>query len=125
VDTATKTLNPIAWGYVEDALTDQERKAVLGVAGAWFGGKSLERKAPPAPEAVQLPAPRVATRPRSRPASMPRTPAGCSTRGGAASATSRSCARATSTRRPMRWPRRAMPRSWRACSSGRRARGSR
>jgi alkyldihydroxyacetonephosphate synthase len=60
VDTATKTLNPIAWGYVEDALTDQERKAVLGVAGAWFGGKSLERKAPPAPEAVQLPAPRVA-----------------------------------------------------------------
>jgi len=54
-----KTLNPVAWGYVEDALGERERAAVLKVAGAWFGGTSLERRAPPAPEQVVLPASRI------------------------------------------------------------------
>ena len=54
-----KTLNPVAWGYVEDALGDRERDSVLKVAGAWFGGKSLERRAPPAPHEVALPPSRI------------------------------------------------------------------
>jgi alkyldihydroxyacetonephosphate synthase len=53
-----KTLNAVGWGYVEDALSVRERESVLKVAGAWFGGKGLERRAPPAPGDVQLPAPR-------------------------------------------------------------------
>ncbi len=56
---AAKTPNPVAWGYVEDALSDRERESVLKVAGAWFGGKSLERRAPPAPETIALPASRT------------------------------------------------------------------
>jgi alkyldihydroxyacetonephosphate synthase len=54
-----KTLNPVGWGYVEDALSDAERQSVLKVAGAWFGGKALERRAPPAPAQVALPASRI------------------------------------------------------------------
>jgi len=54
-----KTLNPVAWGYVEDALGERERESVLKVAGAWFGGKALERRAPPAPAQVELPAART------------------------------------------------------------------
>ncbi|MGQ0587737.1 MAG: FAD-binding oxidoreductase [Gammaproteobacteria bacterium] len=60
---AGQTLNPVGWGYLEQALGDDERAAVLKVAGAWFGGKSLERRAPPAPEAIQLPKPRLAPPP--------------------------------------------------------------
>jgi alkyldihydroxyacetonephosphate synthase len=56
---AGKTLNPVGWGYVEDALSDAERASLLKVAGAWFGGKALERRAAPAPEAVALPASRI------------------------------------------------------------------
>ena len=59
MDSAAKTPNPVAWGYVEDALTDKERKSVLAVAGAWFGGKSLERRAPPAADDVGLPDSRI------------------------------------------------------------------
>ncbi|MBI2384040.1 MAG: FAD-binding oxidoreductase [Gammaproteobacteria bacterium] len=55
-----KTLNPLGWGYVEDALADRERAAVLKVAGGWMGGRVQERRAPPAPEAVRLPASRIA-----------------------------------------------------------------
>jgi alkyldihydroxyacetonephosphate synthase len=54
-----KTLNPVAWGYVEDALGERERESVLKVAGAWFGGKALARRAPPAPSQVELPAARM------------------------------------------------------------------
>jgi alkyldihydroxyacetonephosphate synthase len=54
-----KTLNPVGWGYVEDALSERERESVLKVAGAWFGGKSLERRAPPDPAQVALPTPRI------------------------------------------------------------------
>jgi alkyldihydroxyacetonephosphate synthase len=55
-----KTLNAVGWGYVEDALSDAERKSVLKVAGAWFGGKSLEQRAAPTVEQVGLPAARIA-----------------------------------------------------------------
>jgi len=56
---AGKTPNPVGWGYLEDALTEAERSSVLKVAGAWFGGKGLERRAAPAPEAIELPPSRV------------------------------------------------------------------
>ena len=56
---SAKTLNPVGWGYREDALGERERQAVLKVAGAWFGGKGLERRAPPAPEAIALPPSRM------------------------------------------------------------------
>lgn len=56
---AGKTLNPVGWGYLEDALTDRERESVLKVAGAWFGGKSLERRAAPPPESIALPPSRM------------------------------------------------------------------
>lgn len=56
---SARTLNPVGWGYVEDALSDRERESVLKVAGAWFGGKGLERRLPPAPGAVTLPASRI------------------------------------------------------------------
>jgi alkyldihydroxyacetonephosphate synthase len=58
-----KTLNPVGWGYLEDALGQREREAVLNVAGAWFGGKGLERRPPPRPEAIELPESRVAPPP--------------------------------------------------------------
>src|SRR5258705_6059438 len=59
-DAAAKTLNPVGWGYLDDALSDAERQSVLTVAGAWFGGKSLERRVAPSPGAVALPASRIA-----------------------------------------------------------------
>lgn len=55
----TKTLNPIGWGYVEEALSDKERKSVLKLAGGWFGGKTLEQQAPPDPAAIGLPPSRI------------------------------------------------------------------
>lgn len=57
---AGRTLNPVGWGYTEDALADRERESLLKVAGAWFGGKSLERRAPPRPADIALPVPRLA-----------------------------------------------------------------
>lgn len=56
---AAKTLNPVGWGYVEDALSGKERDSVLKLAGGWFGGKTLEHRPPPAPESLQLPASRL------------------------------------------------------------------
>lgn len=56
---AAKTLNPVGWGYVEDALGEKERSSVLKLAGGWFGGTALERRTPPPPEAIALPVPRV------------------------------------------------------------------
>jgi alkyldihydroxyacetonephosphate synthase len=58
-----KALNPVGWGYVEDALGEREREAVLKLAANWFGGKGLERRAPPAPDAIELPKARVAPPP--------------------------------------------------------------
>jgi alkyldihydroxyacetonephosphate synthase len=58
-----KALNPVGWGYLEDALGEREREAVLKVAGAWFGGRALERRPPPPPEAIELPKSRVAPLP--------------------------------------------------------------
>jgi alkyldihydroxyacetonephosphate synthase len=58
-----KTLNPVGWGYVEDALGERERESVLKVAGAWFGGKGLERRLGPKPEAIELPKSRIAPPP--------------------------------------------------------------
>lgn len=56
---AGKTLNPVGWGYVEDALSERDRESVMKVAGAWFGGKALERRPPPEPAMVALPKSRV------------------------------------------------------------------
>ena len=56
---AGRTLNPVGWGYVEEALGEREREQVLKVAGAWFGGKSLERRPAPAPSAIALPPSRI------------------------------------------------------------------
>ena len=56
---AGKTLNPVGWGYVEDALSERERESVMKVAGAWFGGKALERRPPPEPAMVALPKSRI------------------------------------------------------------------
>ncbi|HUS25656.1 MAG TPA: FAD-binding oxidoreductase [Candidatus Binatia bacterium] len=54
-----KTLNPVGWGYVEDAVSDAERTAVLKLAAQFLGGKGLDRRAPPAPADVVLPASRL------------------------------------------------------------------
>ena len=54
-----KTLNPLGWGYLEDSLSEKERQSVLKLAGNWFGGKNLELRAPPKPEAVKLPGSRL------------------------------------------------------------------
>jgi alkyldihydroxyacetonephosphate synthase len=66
-DVPAKTLNPVGWGYVEDALTDAERASMLKVAGTWFGGKALERRAPARAEAVALPASRITVPPALAP----------------------------------------------------------
>ncbi|MGH8530402.1 MAG: FAD-binding oxidoreductase, partial [Nevskiales bacterium] len=54
------TLNPVAWGYTDLALTEKERDKLLRMAGQLFGAGPLERRAPPTSEHVELPAPRVA-----------------------------------------------------------------
>ncbi len=56
---ADKNLNPVGWGYVEDALTSRERESVLKIAAGWFGGHSLERRASPEAEDVALPRSRI------------------------------------------------------------------
>jgi alkyldihydroxyacetonephosphate synthase len=60
---AGKSLNPVGWGYIEDALGEREREAVLKIAGAWFGGKGLERRPPPRPADIALAKPRLAPPP--------------------------------------------------------------
>jgi alkyldihydroxyacetonephosphate synthase len=59
----SKTLNPVGWGYVEDALTDAERKPLLKLVSGFLGGKPLERRAPVPPEAMRLPDVRVSIPP--------------------------------------------------------------
>lgn len=54
-----KTLNPLAWGYIEDALTEAERGAVIKVAGSWLGGQPLNARPRPEVSAFELPAVRV------------------------------------------------------------------
>lgn len=56
---SSKTLNPIAWGYTEDALNEAERKPLLRLLGQFIGGASLNAQAPVAASAMQLPASRV------------------------------------------------------------------
>ena len=53
----TKTRNPTGWGYVEDALDARERKALVPMAGALFGGALPD--AAPAPPATDIALPRA------------------------------------------------------------------
>ena len=55
----SKTLNPVGWGYIEDALTERERTSVLNLAATWFGHKSLEQHPAPKPEQIGLPPSRI------------------------------------------------------------------
>jgi alkyldihydroxyacetonephosphate synthase len=54
-----KNLNPVGWGYLEDALTPHERESVMKMAGQWFGGAKLQQVACPEAGDVALPPPRV------------------------------------------------------------------
>lgn len=54
-----KTLNPLGWGYVEQALTAKERRRLMDTIGAVFAGGRLEEKPPPAVEAIRLPRTRL------------------------------------------------------------------
>jgi len=56
----TKTRNPTGWGYSEDALTAKERKALVPMAGALFGGGLPEAVAAPSASDIELPPPRLA-----------------------------------------------------------------
>ena len=56
----SKRLNPVGWGYLEDALSEAERKSVMKVAGSFFGGKHLEPRPAPKPADIVLPASRIA-----------------------------------------------------------------
>lgn len=54
-----KTLNPVGWGYVEDALGEAERKNLTRLIAGFLPKARLEWKAAPAPEAVKLPLARI------------------------------------------------------------------
>ncbi|MGH8454585.1 MAG: FAD-binding oxidoreductase [Nevskiales bacterium] len=49
------TRNPTGWGYLEQALTNKERKRLMGTIGSVFSSQRLEEKSPPAVEAIELP----------------------------------------------------------------------
>ncbi len=53
------TRNPVGWGYVEQALTEKERKRLMGTIGGVFSSQRLEEKPAPAVDAIQLPKPRL------------------------------------------------------------------
>ena len=55
-----KTLNPVAWGYVEDVLTEVERKPLLKLLGGFIGTTKLEARAPVPGDAMKLPQSRIA-----------------------------------------------------------------
>lgn len=55
----TKQLNPVAWGYIEDALSAEERSRILPMAAAWFGGRVAEAQPAPAAAALSLPKSRL------------------------------------------------------------------
>ena len=57
--TSNKSLNPVAWGYVEDALTETERKPLLKLLGGFLGGAKFEARPPPPVGTVKLPAARI------------------------------------------------------------------
>jgi alkyldihydroxyacetonephosphate synthase len=59
-----KTLNPVAWGYVEDALNDSERKPLVKMLGSFLPGAKLEERAAPRPDAIKLPDARVQVPPK-------------------------------------------------------------
>lgn len=49
-----KTRNPTGWGFIEDALSAAERKALVPMAGALFGGGLPEAIAPPLASDIAL-----------------------------------------------------------------------
>ena len=53
------TPNPLGWGYVEQALTDRERKTLLATIGSVFDRSKLLNSPPPSADSIQLPAVRV------------------------------------------------------------------
>jgi alkyldihydroxyacetonephosphate synthase len=53
------TRNPTGWGYVEQALTEKERKRLMGTIGSVFSSQGLEEKQPLPVEAIELPRPRL------------------------------------------------------------------
>ena len=55
----SKTRNPVAWGYSEDAFTEIERRRILPMASAWFGRALPEAVAAPAAADIALPASRL------------------------------------------------------------------
>ncbi|HVT35259.1 MAG TPA: FAD-binding oxidoreductase, partial [Nevskiaceae bacterium] len=55
----SKTLNPVAWGHVEDALNDKERKPLLALLGGFLRGAKLDAVPPPVAADVSLPPSRV------------------------------------------------------------------
>lgn len=56
----SKTLNPVAWGYVEDALGEKDRKPLINLLAGFLGGKRFDSRPPVAAEAMKLPVSRVA-----------------------------------------------------------------
>jgi alkyldihydroxyacetonephosphate synthase len=54
-----KSLNPVGWGYVEDALTEAERKPLLKLLSGFLGAAASERKLPVPAASMQLPASRL------------------------------------------------------------------
>lgn len=62
-----KTRNPVAWGFVEDALTERERDKLMRMAGQMFGAGPFERRTPPGASDFKLPAPRIAIPPALQP----------------------------------------------------------
>jgi alkyldihydroxyacetonephosphate synthase len=55
----SKTRNPVAWGYSEDAFTEIERRRILPMASAWFGRALPEAVSAPAAADIALPASRL------------------------------------------------------------------
>jgi alkyldihydroxyacetonephosphate synthase len=53
------TRNPVGWGYVEQALTEKERKRLMGTIGSVFSSQRLEEKPAPLVGAIELPACRL------------------------------------------------------------------
>ncbi|MEQ9480221.1 MAG: FAD-binding oxidoreductase [Algiphilus sp.] len=55
-----KTRNPTGWGFIEDAMSPAERKALIPMAGALFGGQLPEAVAAPTAAYISLPPSRLA-----------------------------------------------------------------
>lgn len=58
------TRNPTGWGYVEQALSEKERKRLMGTIGNVFSSHRLEEKHALPVEAIELPRPRLEIPPR-------------------------------------------------------------